>query len=59
MKMKLLDFGDLYLIFKVVPALWMSKFDQKQIVCTLSLEPNDGFWPYFMYCIIGIIKIIV
>ena len=29
---------------------------QKKLVCTLSLETNDGFWPNFMYCIIGIIK---
>ena len=32
------------------------KFWPKKLVCTLSLEPNDGFWPTFMYCIIGIIK---
>ena len=53
---KLLDFGDLDLIFKVSRALWMSNFGQKQLVCTLSLEPNDRFWPNFMYCFIGIIK---
>ena len=27
---KSLDFGDLDLIFKVTPALWMSNFDQKK-----------------------------
>ena len=32
------------------------KFWPKKFVCTLSLEPNDGFWPNFMYCIIGILK---
>ena len=26
----------------------MSNFDQKKLVCTLSLEPDDGFWPNFM-----------
>ena len=50
------DFGDLDLIFKVTPALWMSNFDQKKLVCTLSLEHNDGFRPNFIYYIIGIIK---
>ena len=30
----------------------MSNFDLKKLVCTLSLEPNDGFWPDFMYCIL-------
>ena len=29
-KKKILDFGDLGLIFKVTPALWMSDFDQKK-----------------------------
>ena len=57
---KWLDFGDFDLIFKDTPALWMSNFNQKKkkLVCTLSLEPNDVFWPNFMYCIIGIIKMI-
>ena len=36
--------------------LKFSNFDQRKLPCTLSLEPNDGFWPNFMYCIIGIIK---
>ena len=27
---KLIDFGDLDLIFKVTPALWMSNFDKKK-----------------------------
>ena len=31
---------------------------KKKLVCTQSLEPNNGFWPNFMYCIIGIIKMI-
>ena len=53
---KLLDFGDLDFIFKVKPAFWMSNFDQKKLVCTLSLELNDEFWQNFVYCIIGIIK---
>ena len=53
---KWLDFGDIYLIFKVTPALWMSNFDQKKLVCILSLEPNDRVWPVFMYYIIGVIK---
>ena len=48
---KWLDFGDLDLIF-----IWMSNFDQKKLVCTLYPDPNDGFWPNFMYYIIGIIK---
>ena len=58
MRKKWLNFGDLDLIFKVTPALWMSNFERKKSlsVCTLFLEPNDGFWPNFMYCIIGIIK---
>ena len=29
-------------------------FDSKQLVCFLSLKPNDGFWPNFVHCIIGI-----
>ena len=32
-----------------------SNFDQKMLVCTLSLEPNDGFWPNFIYCNVGIV----
>ena len=32
------------------------KKEKEKIVCALSLEPNGGFWPNFMYCIIGIIK---
>ena len=31
-------------------------FWPKNLVCILSLEPNDGFWPNFIYCIIGMIK---
>ena len=31
------------------------KFRSKKLVCTLSLESNDVFWPNFMYRIIGII----
>ena len=42
-------------LFKVTPALWMSNFNQKKLVCILSLDSNDRFWPNFMYCIIGII----
>ena len=30
-----------YKIFKVWP---------RKLVCTLYLEPNDGFWPNFVYC---------
>ena len=56
MDKKWLDFGEVDLIFKDTPALWMSNFYQIQIVCTLSLEQNDVFWPNFMYCIIGIVK---
>ena len=33
------------LFFKVTPANWMSNFDPKMFVCTLSLENKDGFWP--------------
>ena len=47
---KWLDFGDLNLIFKVTPAL-----DQKKLVCTLSLEPNDRFWPNFINCNVGMV----
>ena len=32
------------------------KYWPKLLVCTLFLEPNDGFWPNFTYCITGIIK---
>ena len=56
MEKEWLDFADLDLILKVTPALWMSNFDQKQLVCILSLKPNAGFWPNFMYCIIGMVK---
>ena len=31
------------------------KFSPKKLVCTLSLEPNDGFWPNFIYCNVGMI----
>ena len=51
-----LDFDDIDLIFKVTSVLWMSNDDQKQLVCILSLEQNDGFWPNFTYCIIGMVK---
>ena len=27
-----------------------SNFDRTKFVCTLSLEPNAGFWPNFIYC---------
>ena len=30
---KWLDFGDLYLVFKVTPALWNSNFDRKKSLC--------------------------
>ena len=53
---KWLDFGDLDLIFKVTPALWMSNFDHKQLVCTLSLESNNEFRPNFIYCNVGMVK---
>ena len=33
------------LFFKVTPAHWMSSFDPKKFVCTLSLENKDGFRP--------------
>ena len=33
-----------------------SNSDQKKLFCTLSLEPNYGCWPNFMYCIIGVIE---
>ena len=39
---KWLDFGDLYFVFKVTPALWNSNFDRKKLVCTLYLEPMAG-----------------
>ena len=42
---KWLDFGDLDLIFKVTPALWNFQILTRNLICTLSLEPNDGFWP--------------
>ena len=51
-----LYFGDLDLIFKVTPALKFLNFDQKKIVCTLSLEPNNGFWPNFMYYNFGMVR---
>ena len=51
---KWLDFGDLELIFRVTLALWIIKFWQKRLLCTLSLEPDDGFWPNFIYCNIGV-----
>ena len=54
---KWLNFGDLDHIFKVTAALWMSNFDQKkQFIRTLFIEPNDRFWPNFMYGINGIIQ---
>ena len=46
---KWLDFGDTDLIFKVIPALWNIQILTKKLVCTLSLEANDGFWPKFIY----------
>ena len=45
---KWLDSGVHDLIFKVTLALW--NFDPKKLVCTLSLEPNERFWPNFLYC---------
>ena len=54
---KWLDFGVLDLIFKVTPALWMSNFDPKKSLSSpYLLNKNDGFWPIFMYCIVGLIK---
>ena len=35
--------------------LKFSNFDQKQLVYTLSLKPNDGFWPNFIYCNVGMV----
>ena len=32
------------------------KFWPNKLICTLSLEPNDGFRLSSMYCIIGIVK---
>ena len=52
---KWLDFGDIDLIYKVTLALCQS-LTLKKLVCILSVEPNDGCWPNFMYCIIVIIK---
>ena len=40
---KCLVFGDLDLIFKVISVLWIVSFWPKKLICTLSLEPNDGF----------------
>ena len=34
---------------------FFSNFDPKKLVCTLSLEPNDGFWPNFIYCNAGMV----
>ena len=51
---KCLDFGDHDLIFKVTPALCQSL--TKKSLFAHPLEPNDGFWPNFIYCIIGIVK---
>ena len=48
---KWLDFGDTDLIFKVTPALWNIQILTKKLVCTLSLEANDGFWPKFIYIV--------
>ena len=45
---KWLDFGDLYLVFKVTPALWNSSFDRKKLVCTLYRTNGWNFpWPDF------------
>ena len=42
---KWLDFGDLYLVFNVTPALLNSNFDRKKrLVCTLYLEPMAGIY---------------
>ena len=35
--------------FKVIPALWNIQILTKELICTLSLEANDGFWPKFIY----------
>ena len=51
-----LDFGDLDLIFKVTPALWMSKFDQKKTCLPTILWTKWCILAKIMYCIIGIIK---
>ena len=53
---KWLDFGDLDLIFNVTLALWNFQILTKKLVCTLSLEPNDGFWPNFIYDNMGWFK---
>ena len=53
----IIDFGDLDLIFKVTPVTSLNaKFLPEKLVCTLSLEPNDGFWPNIMYYNIGIVQ---
>ena len=35
---KCLYFGDIYLIFKVTPALWISNFDQKSLSASYLLN---------------------
>ena len=53
---KWLDFGDLYLVFKVTPALWNSNFNTKKLVCTLyHVFPNIlkmQWWIFinFIFC---------
>ena len=39
---KWLDFGDIDLIFKVVPALWNSNFDRKK-ACVHTISWTDGW----------------
>ena len=43
---ELIRFDDLDLIFKVTPALKCPRWGFR----TLSFEPNNGYWPNFIYC---------
>ena len=53
---KWLDFVTLTSFSKSHQHFKIFKFwPQKKLVCTLSLEPNDGFWPNFIYCNIGMV----
>ena len=38
-----------------IKTLQISNFDPKKHVYTLSLEPNDRFWPNFMFCNLGMV----
>ena len=55
MGQKLLDFGDLD-IFTRSHQHFECQILTKKLVCARSLQPNNGFWPNFTYCIIRIIK---